>query len=64
MVIGASGTGKSRCFIRPAVFQAVKRKYGTAQGESVIITDPKGELFTDLSEFLKDQGYLLSLIHI
>lgn len=64
MVIGASGTGKSRCFIRPAVFQAVKRKYGTAQGESVIITDPKGELFTDLSEFLKDQGYLVRVFNL
>ena len=64
MVIGASGTGKSRCFIRPAIFQAVKRKNGAAQGESVIITDPKGELFTDLSEFLRDQGYLVKVFNL
>ena len=35
-VFGASGTGKSRGFIRPALFNIIRR------GESAIITDSKG----------------------
>lgn len=40
-VFGASGTMKSRAVIRPALFTAIKR------GESAVITDPKGELYSD-----------------
>ena len=38
-VFGASGTMKSRAVIRNALFQAIRR------GESVVITDPKAELY-------------------
>ena len=51
MVFGASGTMKSRGIIRPALFQAIKR------GESVILTDSKGELFSDTYELFKKNGY-------
>lgn len=40
-VCGSSGTGKSRAISRNLVLQAVKR------GESVILTDPKSELYPD-----------------
>ena len=43
-VFGASGTGKSRGFIRPALFNIIRR------GESAIITDSKGELHADTAE--------------
>ena len=43
-IFGASGTMKSRAVIRNALFQALK------QNESVVITDPKGELYADTAE--------------
>lgn len=41
-VFGASGTGKSRAVIRNALLQALKN------GESVVVTDPKAELYAGL----------------
>ena len=46
----SSWHGKILMFYPSCRLPAVKPKYGTAQGETVV-TDPKGELFTDLSEF-------------
>ncbi len=50
-VFGASGTMKSRAIIRNALFQALR------QGESVVITDPKGEMYEDTSELYRQNGY-------
>lgn len=50
-IYGASGTGKSRCFVRGQVMQCVTR------GESIIITDPKGELYADTAQYMKNNGY-------
>lgn len=57
-VFGASGTGKSRCYSRNYFFQAVKRK------ESVIVTDPKGELFEDTAQFFRDNGYVVKIFNL
>ena len=51
LVFGASGAGKSRGFVKPFVLQCAKRK------ESLILVDPKGEFFENMSEFLRDEGY-------
>ena len=59
-IFGASGTMKSRAIIRNALFTAIKRN------ESVVITDPKGELYTDTAELFKDNGYevkVFNLVH-
>lgn len=50
-IFGASGTGKSRSFVRPQILQCV------ARGESVIITDPKGEIYADAAEYMRVNGY-------
>lgn len=50
-VYGASGSMKSRAFARNMIFQCVKR------GESIIVTDPKAELYGDMTEYLKQNGY-------
>lgn len=57
-VFGASGTGKSRCFSRNYMIQAVKRR------ESVIVTDPKGELFEDAAEFFRNNGYVVKIFNL
>ncbi|WAM36545.1 type IV secretory system conjugative DNA transfer family protein [Caldicellulosiruptor acetigenus] len=60
-IFGAPGTGKSRTFARPNIVQIAK------MGQSMIITDPKGELFEDMAVWLEKQGYdtkALNLVNI
>lgn len=53
LVIGATGSGKTTTFINPMI-----QLLGAAgKGSSMIMTDPKGELFDLHSKFLKEQGY-------
>ena len=47
VVIGASGSGKSQCIVNLLA----------KKGESMIINDPKGELYTSAAHRLKDLGY-------
>lgn len=55
MVYGASGTGKSRGFVKPYILKMAK--FQTERRESMILVDPKGEFFESMSEFLRRQGY-------
>lgn len=57
-IIGASGTMKSRAVIRNALFQAMKRN------ESVVITDPKGELYADTAELFRQTGYEVKVFNL
>ena len=57
-VFGASGTGKSRGFIRPALFNIIRR------GESAIITDSKGELYADTAELFRQHGYEVKVFNL
>lgn len=49
-VLGASGTGKSAGFVRANTLNAIER------GESVVLTDPKGELYMDFYKYCVDKG--------
>ena len=53
LVIGATGSGKTTTFINPMI-QLIG---ATNCGSSMIMTDPKGELFDLHSGFLKSRGY-------
>lgn len=57
-IFGASGTMKSRAIIRNALFQALKRS------ESVVITDPKGELYGDTAELYRKNGYEVRVFNL
>lgn len=57
-VFGASGTMKSRAVIRNALFQSLKR------GESVIVTDSKGEMYADTSEMFRHAGYDVKIYNL
>ncbi len=57
-VYGSSGSMKSRAFCRNAIFQSVKR------GDSIICTDPKSELYEDMSEYLRDNGYTVRVFNL
>lgn len=57
---GSSGTMKSRAFIHNQLLGCIRR------GESVIVTDPKSQLYEDFASYFKENGYLvrvLNLIH-
>lgn len=58
MAIGASGCGKSFCFARPSIFQAILRK------ESIIVTDPKGELYSDTARYAEERGYTVKILNL
>lgn len=57
-VYGASGSMKSRAFARNMILQAAKR------GESIVVTDPKSELFEDMSRYLEDRGYTVKVFNL
>lgn len=57
-IFGASGTMKSRAVIRNAIFQAIKR------GESVLVSDPKSELYCDTSELFRKNGYEVKVLNL
>ena len=57
LCIGAPGSGKSRGFIIPFLMGCAQR------GESVFITDPKGELFEKLSPYFKEHGHYVKAVN-
>lgn len=57
LCIGAPGSGKSRGFIIPFLMGCARR------GESVFITDPKGELFEKLSPYFAEKGHYVKAIN-
>lgn len=57
-VFGASGSMKSRAYARNVVFQCVRR------GESLIVTDPKSELYADLCLYLQENGYTVRVFNL
>ena len=60
LVIGATGSGKTTTFINPMI-QCIA---AANLGSSMIMTDPKGELFDLHSGFLKEQGYEVMVLDL
>ena len=57
-VCGGPGTGKSRTLVRNIIFQCVRR------GESIFITDPKGEMAESMAKYLKKNGYIVKYYNL
>lgn len=55
VVIGGSGTGKSRFVMKPNILQA---------NSSYVITDPSGELLESMGSFLKEKGYEIKVFNL
>ncbi len=60
LVIGATGSGKTTTFINPMI-QIIG---ATSAGSSMIITDPKGELFSLHSKYLQSRGYDMMVLDL
>ena len=57
LIIGATGSGKTQGVVFPQVRSLAKAR------ESMIITDPKGEIYEKASLMLREQGYQILLLN-
>ena len=57
LIIGATGSGKSAAVVKPMVNTLAKK------GESMIINDPKGELYKYCGDYLNTQGYNIIVLN-
>ena len=58
MIYGATGSGKTRGFVKPFILQTVRRK------ESMVLVDPKGEIYESMSGFLREEGYEVKMFNL
>ena len=58
LIIGSTGSGKTICEIVPLIYNL-----GYA-GESMVINDVKGELYSHTADFLEKQGYKIKIINL
>lgn len=57
LVIGVTGSGKTTAVVDPLIYSLCKH------GESMVITDPKGEIYKNHAELLKARGYKIVLLN-
>ena len=57
LIIGATGSGKTQNVVFPMI-----KILGKA-GESMVLTDPKGELYEETGEFLRRKGYNIIVLN-
>jgi len=57
LIVGATGSGKTSCIVQPLVNILAKK------GESMIITDPKGEIYRKNYEYLKSKNYNIVVLN-
>lgn len=57
LIIGATGSGKTQCVVFPAIKVLAKA------GESMVLTDPKEELYETTSEMLRNYGYNVIILN-
>lgn len=60
LIIGSTGSGKTTTFVSPMI----QLLAATSAGSSMVITDPKGELYSLHSKFLKERGYEVKVIDL
>ena len=60
IIIGSTGSGKTTTFVNPMI----QLLAASGAGSSMIMTDPKGELFSLHSGFLKERGYDVKVIDL
>ena len=57
IIVGATGSGKTQAVVFPLVQSLAKHE------ESMIITDPKGEIYVTTAEMLKERGYDIVILN-
>ena len=59
LVIGGSGSGKTRFFLKPNLMQCTSNSYPT----SFVVTDPKGDIVIDTGKLLQRNGYRIKILN-
>ncbi len=59
LVIGGSGSGKTRFFVKPNLLQCASKKYPV----SFVVTDPKGTLVVECGTMLQKMGYEIKILN-
>lgn len=57
LIIGSTGSGKTQMMVQPMVSVLAKA------GESMIITDPKGEIYEKNGQMLRERGYKIVVLN-
>ena len=57
LIVGATGSGKTQIVVFPLVQSLAKHE------ESMIITDPKGEIYEQTAEMLRERGYNIVVLN-
>ena len=60
LVLGTTGTGKTQIFANPTI----RILAHTGQKPSLVMTDPKGELYADNANILKKEGYNIVVLNL
>ena len=58
LIVGSTGSGKSVGLIQPLIINLA------SAGESMIINDTKGELYSSTADYLKQKGYEIKIINL
>lgn len=59
LIVGGSGSGKTRFFIKPNLMQCDSKDYPT----SFVITDPKGSIVVECGKLLQRRGYRIKILN-
>ena len=59
LIIGGSGSGKTRFFVKPNLMQCVSDKYLC----SFVVTDPKGSILVECGSLLQRSGYRIKILN-
>jgi type IV secretory pathway TraG/TraD family ATPase VirD4 len=58
LIIGSTGSGKTRRLVHPLI------KFLAKKGESMVLTDPKGELYEENASLLIEKGYNIVILNL
>jgi type IV secretion system protein VirD4 len=59
LIIGGSGSGKTRFWLKPNLLQCTSKSYPT----SFVVTDPKGSILTECGTALQHYGYQIKVLN-
>ncbi len=59
MIIGGSGSGKTRFWLKPNLMQCTSKTYPV----SFVVTDPKGDIVIDCGKLLQRNGYRIKIFN-
>ena len=59
LIVGGSGSGKTRFWLKPNLLQCTSKTYPT----SFVVTDPKGDIVVSCGHALQKNGYQIKILN-